>query len=123
MPNHFRPTNRNAGSRTPVEKRRAEFESDLARLGNENHDGQIRTIALMRTQLGADDIGIPSTNHGIAAVRHRARREPFRMVVCMTPTSPLRSVIEQFIADAELTRRLIDNPTSEILPFSVHKCS
>ncbi|MFC6013465.1 hypothetical protein [Nocardia lasii] len=101
-----------------IERRRAQLESELVRLANEGHAIQMRTTAYCRTQLGADERGIPSIilesqRLGIDTI------EPFRIARDAMPDSPLRDAFEQYVTDAELAQRLIDDPTSNIEPYRV----
>ncbi|MBF6425659.1 hypothetical protein GV791_26685 [Nocardia cyriacigeorgica] len=96
-----------------LERRRAQLESILEHLARERDSVQYDTIARMRSQFGADGTGTPpmimeTQRLGADLV------EPMRTMMSGMPESRLRSAMEQFIADAELAQRLIDDPESDV---------
>ncbi|MEV0687193.1 hypothetical protein AB0I35_25320 [Nocardia sp. NPDC050378] len=96
-----------------VERRRVELYTNLTREVVERGTVQVGAIAQMRAELGGGATGIPSIiqecqRFGIDLV------SPFRDIAGSIPPSTLRSAVEQFIGDAELAQRLVDDPDSGI---------
>ncbi|WP_278261109.1 hypothetical protein [Nocardia sp. AG03] len=85
----------------------------LVHLVHERETAQAEAIARMRAELGAEDTGIPSIisecqRFGIDLIA------PFHQLAANMPPSPLLTTVRQFIVDAELAQRLIEDPDSDI---------
>ncbi|MFB7877552.1 hypothetical protein ACFC06_20075 [Nocardia sp. NPDC056064] len=108
LPDHPRQTDPES-----VEHRRAQLYAMLVQLVHERETVQAEAIARMRAELGASGTGIPSIisecqRFGIDLIA------PFRQLAANMPSSPLLTAVQQFIADAELAQRLIEDPDSDI---------
>ncbi|WP_336086255.1 hypothetical protein [Nocardia sp. SSK8] len=108
LPDHPRGTDPES-----VERRRIQLYARLVHLVRERETVQGEAIARMRAELGAENTGIPSIisecqRFGIDLIA------PFRQLAASMPPSPLLTAMRQFIADAELAQRLIEDPDSGI---------